>query len=186
MKSVKSLVAIALCLLVTSCGVIGGPAAGTAQSGTTDGQTSGAALKSLYGQYKTDNKVDLSNINNIISLAQLVNGIQGLKNVDDKSQFYTDFAAGLVLGSQNLVTEQTSTPVTGALSSLVSGTDLSAIAAAGLAAAAQSKQGQQVQSQIQETAGNVASTVSAISEKTAGVANTISTLSSIFGLIQGN
>ncbi len=185
MKAMKSFAAVAISLLLASCGVLGGTAATpAAQSGTTGGQASGAALKSLFGQYKADSKVDLTNINNIISLAQLVNGVQGLKDMDDKSQFYADFAAGLILGSQNLVTEQTSAPVTNALGSLVNGTDLSAIAAAGLAAAAQSQQAKQAQAQAQEAAGNVAEKVSAISEKTAGVANTLSTLSTIFSLFQ--
>lgn len=184
MKAAKSLAAVALCILFASCGVLGGSTAAGVQSGSTGGQTSGAALKSLYSQYKTDSKVDLSNINNIISLAQLVNGVQGLKNMDDKSQFYSDFAAGLILGSQSLVTEKTSMPVTGALSTLVNGTDLSAIAAAGLAAAAQTQKGKQAQSQVQQATGNVAGTVNAISEKTAGVANTLSTLGTIFSLFQ--
>ena len=174
----KSIFAVmAVCLMTTSCGMLGGAAAGSAASGSTNGQSSGAALKSLYSQYKSDGKVELSNINNIISLAQLANGIQGLKTQDDKSQFYADFAEGLILGSQNLVTQQTSKPVTNTLSSLVSGTDLSAIAAAGLAAAAQSKGAQQAQSQVSQGA-------STLSEKTAGVANTLSSLSTIFGLFQ--
>lgn len=184
-KMTRIFAAMAMSLLIASCGTVGTTATAPAeQSGTTGGQTAGAALKSLYGQYRTDSKVDLANMNNIISLAQLVNGVQGLKNVDDKSQFYSDFAAGLILGSQNLVTEQTSAPVTSALSTLVNGTDLKAIAAAGLAAAAQSQQAKQAQAQVQEAAGNVANKVEAISEKTAGVANTLSTLSSIFALFQ--
>lgn len=183
-KLLKSVALVALCALVASCGVLGGTAQGTAASGSVNGQNSGAALKSLYSQYKTDGKVDLTNLNNIISMAQLVNGIQGLKNLDDKSAFYSDFAAGLILGSNNLVTQQTSKPVTNTLGSLVSGTDLSAIAAAGLAAAAQSQQAQQAKQSATTAAGNVASTVNAISETTAGVSNTLSSLATIFGMFQ--
>ena len=189
-KILKSIAVVALCALTVSCGVLGG--AGNAQSGTVNGQSSGAALKSLYSQYKTDGKVDLTNLNNIISMAQLVNGIQGLKGLDDKSAFYTDFASGLILGSNNLVTQQTSKPVTNTLGSLVSGTDLSAIAAAGLAAVAQSQQAQQtqqqaaqVQQQAQTASGNVANTVAAISETTQGVSNTLSSLATIFSMFGG-
>ena len=82
---------MALLVFTTSCGVLGGGNA----NGSVNGQASGAALKSLYTQYKTDGRVDLTNLNNIISMAQLVNGIQGLKNVEEKSKFYGDFAAGL-------------------------------------------------------------------------------------------
>ena len=177
---------IALCVLTASCGVLG---MGGSNSGSANGQQSGAALKSLYSQYKSDGKVDLANLNNVISMAQLVNGIQGLKNVDDKSKFYGDFAAGLILGSNNLVTQQTSNPVTSTLQTLVKGTDLTAIAAAGLTAAAQSQQAQQVQ-QVQQTAttasNNVANTVQAISETTAGVTNTLSSLATIFSMFGGN
>lgn len=178
----KSIAAVlALSFLTVSCGILG---TGNSASGSVNGQSSGAALKTLYGQYKTDGKVDLNNISNIIALAQLANGIQGLNGVDDKSQFYTDFAEGLILGSGNLVTEKTSSPVTGALKSLVGGTDLSSIMSAGVAAAAQSKKAQKAKSQTQETVGNVAGAISELSEKTAGVASTLSSLNSIFGLVK--
>jgi hypothetical protein len=174
---------IALCVLTASCGVLG---MGGSNSGSANGQQSGAALKSLYSQYKSDGKVDLANLNNVISMAQLVNGIQGLKNVDDKSKFYGDFAAGLILGSNNLVTQQTSNPVTSTLQTLVQGTDLTAIAAAGLTAAAQSQQAQQVQQTATTASNNVANTVQAISETTAGVTNTLSSLATIFSMFGGN
>lgn len=182
-RKIFGFIAVAALLLSTvSCGVLG---LGGNSDGSVNGQTSGAALKSLYSQYKTDGKVDLANLNNVISMAQLVNGIQGLKNVDDKSKFYGDFAAGLILGSNNLVTQQTSNPVTSTLQGLVQGTDLTAIAAAGLAAAAQSKQGQQVQQTATTASNNVANTVQAISETTAGVTNTLSSLATIFNMFSG-
>ena len=183
-RKIFGFIAVAALLLSTvSCGVLG---LGGNSDGSVNGQTSGAALKSLYSQYKTDGKVDLANLNNVISMAQLVNGIQGLKNVDDKSKFYGDFAAGLILGSNNRVTQQTSNPVTSTLQGLVQGTDLTAIAAAGLAAAAQSKQGQQVQQTATTASNNVANTVQAISETTAGVTNTLSSLATIFNMFGGN
>ena len=183
-RKIFGFIAVAALLVSTvSCGVLG---MGGNSDGSVNGQTSGAALKSLYSQYKTDGKVDLANLNNVISIAQLVNGIQGLKNVDDKSKFYGDFAAGLILGSNNLVTQQTSNPVTSTLQGLVQGTDLTAIAAAGLAAAAQSKQGQQVQQTATTASNNVANTVQAISETTAGVTNTLSSLATIFNMFGGN
>jgi len=185
MRKIFGFIAVAAILMSTvSCSVLG--MGGGNSDGSVNGQTSGAALKSLYSQYKTDGKVDLANLNNVISMAQLVNGIQGLKNVDDKSKFYGDFAAGLILGSNNLVTQQTSNPVTSTLQGLVQGTDLTAIAAAGLAAAAQSKQGQQVQQTASTASSNVANTVQAISETTAGVTNTLSSLATIFNMFGGN
>lgn len=183
MKKISTILAVvAVCMLTASCGVLGMGSG----NGSTNGQQSGAALKSLYSQYKSDGKVDLANLNNIISMAQLVNGIQGLKDVDDKSKFYGDFATGLILGSNNLVTQQTSKPVTNTLQGLVQGTDLTAIAAAGLAAAAQSQQAQQAAQQTTTTTNNVTNTVQAISETTAGVSNTLSSLATIFSLFGGN
>ncbi|MBR5935901.1 MAG: hypothetical protein IKZ89_07095 [Bacteroidaceae bacterium] len=184
MRKIFGFIAVAALLVSTvSCGVLG--IGGSNSDGSVNGQASGAALKSLYSQYKTDGKVDLANLNNVISMAQLVNGIQGLKNVDDKSKFYGDFAAGLILGSNNLVTQQTSNPVTGTLQSLVQGTDLTAIAAAGLAAAAQTQQAKQVQQTATTASNNVANTVQAISETTAGVTNTLSSLATIFNMFGG-
>lgn len=189
-KFFSIILVVSLFVITSSCGILG---IGGNNTGTANGQASGAALKSLYSQYKTDGKVDLTNLNNIISMAQLVNNIQGLGSVDDKSKFYTDFASGLILGSNNLVTQQTSNPVTNTLQTLVSGTDLSAIAAAGIAAAAQSQQTQQAAAQTQQaatttatTTSNVANTVAAISETTAGVSNTLSSLATIFSLFGGN
>ena len=178
MRKITSLLAVmALFVLTSSCGVLGMGASG---SGSTNGQASGAALKSLYSQYKADGKVDLTNLNNVISMAQLANGIQGLKGIDDKSKFYADFATGLILGSNNLITQQTSNPVTNTLANLATGTDLTAIAAAGLAAATQNQQVQQAAT----ATSNVANTVQALTETTAGVTNTLSSLATIFNMFK--
>ena len=92
-------------------------------------------------------------------LSQLANGIQSLKGVDDKSAFYTDFAAGLILGSDNLVTKQTANPITNTLQTLANGTDLSAIAAAGVLAAAQNEQVSSAQQTVQQTTQSAQQTV---------------------------
>ena len=141
---------VAACLMTVSCGIFGiGTKTGSA---SVSGQASGAALKSLYSQYKTDGQIDVTNLNNIIMLAQLSNGIQGLKDVDDKSDFYSDFAQGLILGSDHLVTKKNANTITSTLQQLASGTDLSTIAAAGVFAAAETEQaGQQTSQAVQET-----------------------------------
>lgn len=99
----------------------------TVSAGTTNGQAAGAALKALYGQYKTDGKVDMSNLNNIINLATLANNIKQLKGQTDKSAFYKEFAAGLITGSNNLVTSKNSTSVMSGLTNLVNNVDLSGL-----------------------------------------------------------
>ena len=199
------LVCLAICLMTTSCGIFG---IGTKNgSASVSGQQSGAALKSLYSQYKTDGQIDVTNLNNIIMLAQLSNGIQGLKGVDDKSAFYNEFAEGLILGSDRLVTKNTASTVTSTLQSLATGTDLSTIAAAGVLAVAGAEQtGQQAtqstKQTVQETTQNaqqavqqtttqvqaaaqetVSEAVEMIEDATDEVSSTLSSLTSIFGLI---
>lgn len=184
----------AVCLMTSSCGIFG---IGTKNgSASVSGQASGAALKSLYSQYQTDGQIDITNLNNIIMLAQLSNGIQGLKGVDDKSEFYNEFAQGLILGSDRLVTKNTAGTVTNTLQSLVSGTDLSTIAAAGVLAVAGAEEAGQSTSQtaketVQETKTQVTAAaqetvseaVEMIEDATDEVSSTISSLTSIFGLL---
>lgn len=191
MKFKSFLVVAVACMFMSSCALLG--MGGATASGSVNGQASGAALKSLYSQYKTDGKVDMGNLTNIMNIVALTNGIQGLKGLDDKSSFYSDFATGLILGSQNLVTQQTAKPVTNTLGSLAS-TDLSGIlstaaAVSALTSATQSGQKAQqqviqpVQQPIQPTS-QVASALNSINETTTGVSNVISSLGTIFGMFQ--
>ena len=94
---------------------------------TSNGKQAGAALKSLYTQYKADGKMDMSNLTNIMNLATLANNVQGLKGQDNKTAFYKDFASGLILGSGNLVTQVNSEAVVEGLTGLVENVDLSAL-----------------------------------------------------------
>lgn len=101
----------------------------TVSAATTNGRTAGVALKSLFTQYKADGKLDMGNINNLLNLTTLASNIQGLKGQTNKGAFYKDFAAGLVLGSNNLVNETNSTNVMNGLTNLVNNVDLSALTA---------------------------------------------------------
>jgi len=185
---------LAICFMTASCGILGvGTKSGSA---SVSGQASGAALKSLYSQYQTDGQIDITNLNNILMLAQLSNGIQGLKGVDDKSEFYSQFAQGLILGSDRLVTKNNANTITSTLQSLASGTDLSTIAAAGVIAAAGAEQTgekttQTAKQTVQETTTQVSTAaketvseaVEMIEDATDEVSSTISSLTSIFGLL---
>ena len=189
------LTCLAVCLMTVSCGILGiGAKSGSASA---SGQASGAALKSLYSQYKADGQIDVTNLSNIMMLSQLANGIQSLKGVDDKSAFYTDFAAGLILGSDNLVTKQTANPITNTLQTLANGTDLSSIAAAGVLAAAQNDQVSSAQETVQQTTqaaqqttsqavsaaqGTVSEAVEVIEDAKDEVTSTIESLTSIFSM----
>ena len=96
---------------------------------TANGQAAGAALKSLYTQYKADGKLDMSNLTNGLNLTTLATNVKGLKGQSDKGTFYKDFASGLVLGSSNLVTSTNSTSVMSGLTNLVENVDLSGLTA---------------------------------------------------------
>lgn len=102
-------------------------AAETASTATVDGKAAGVALRALFTQYKADGKFDMGNLNNLLNLTSLANNIQGLKGQANKGTFYKDFASGLVMGSNNLVTEQNTTSVMDGLTNLVNNVDLSGL-----------------------------------------------------------
>ena len=91
----------------------------------SNGQTSGAALKALYSQYKADgNNLNMNNLQNMLNLASLATSVQGLKEAD--AAYKKEFAKGLVLGSTNLVTNNNSTSVLSSLTSFAN-MDLSSL-----------------------------------------------------------
>ena len=91
-------------------------AAETKSSAYSSGQTSGAALKALYSQYKADGKnLNMNNMQNMLNLASLATNVQGLKTAD--SDYKKEFVKGLILGSTNLVTNNNSTSVLSSLTS---------------------------------------------------------------------
>lgn len=97
----------------------------TETAATTNGKAAGAALRALYTQYKADGKLNISNLTNIANITTLASNVKGLKGLTDKSAFYKDFAAGIITGSNNLVTEDTSGSVMSGLTSLANNIDLS-------------------------------------------------------------
>ena len=101
----------------------------TVAPATSEGQAAGVALKALYGQYKTDGKLDMSNLTNLMNLAALATSVQNLKGQTDKTTFYKDFVKGLITGSNNLVNENNSTSIMSGLQNLVNNVDLSGITA---------------------------------------------------------
>ena len=122
----------------SSCGILsmtpGAPATGTpstnvsAVNGSANGQAAGAALKALYAQYKADgNKLNMTNLTNIVNLTTLANNVQGLKGMSNKTDFYKEFATGLVMGSNNLVSQSNSNSIMNGLQNLVNNVDLSGL-----------------------------------------------------------
>ena len=209
MKLSTIFAAAAAFMLATSCGIFG--TGSSTETPTGSGQASGAALRNLYTQYKADgNKVDMTNISNILNLATLSQAITELKDAGkvDKSDYVREFATGLILGSNNLVNQNNSTPVVSNLTNLA-GINLSSVTNAattllanGITAAATQAQTaqtqtaaaqQQAQTQAaaatQQAAATTAGTASAVSSAiaqvgaaTTEVSQAVNSLTSIFSL----
>ena len=211
MKLSTIFAAVAALVLATSCGIFGA-GNGTATP-TSNGQASGAALRNLYTQYKADgNKVDMTNLNNILNLATLSQAITELKDAGkvDKSDYVREFATGLILGSNNLVNQTNSTPVVSNLTN-IAGIDLSSVTSAatalianGITAAATQTQTaqaqaaaaqqqaaaqtaaaqQQAQTQTASAASTVTSALAQVSAASTEVSQAVNSLQTIFGLFK--
>ena len=169
---IKSLVLVALVTIVTfaSCGVLGS-SMGTSTA-SKSGHSSGVALRNLYSSYKESGSLDMTNMSTMLQLATLVNGVQSLKTTTDKSSFYTDFASGLIIGSNNLVNQSNSTNVMNTLTTM-SNLDLSATTSAASNAANNATQ-------------QVTPALSNIVTASENVGQAVSSLNSIFSLFGGN
>jgi len=133
---IKSLIAAfaAIIFTCTSCGVTGSTS--STANPTKNGTSVGTALLGLYTQYKTDGKLDLSNVTNLANLATIANNIGGLKDTASStaSSFLDLFKSGLIKGSTNLVNNANADSVINILTKL-SNTDLSSLTKAAAGAA---------------------------------------------------
>ncbi len=92
----------------------------TTSAAYTSGATAGKAINALYTQYKADGKLDLKNTTNLVEIGLLGASIVGLKDQTKDSDFYKSFSEGIVLGSAGLISDENSSTVTDALSSISS------------------------------------------------------------------
>lgn len=160
-------------VLATSCSMFNKSAstpandgAATATVATTDGQTAGSsaglALKNLYAAYVAGgNKLDMSNAANLLNIASLTSSISGLKTSD--SAYKKSFAKGLVLGSTNLVTTNTSTTVMDKLSTI-----------------AQTVAGSEAVSTATQKANTAATSAANVAQNASAIASSVSDILSIF------
>ena len=87
-----------------------------------NGNNAGAALLSLYTNYKAAGRLDLTNASNIQNILVIANNIKGLKEQKNT----TNFLSGLISGSKNLVNTGNATGALSALGNL-STLDLSSL-----------------------------------------------------------
>ena len=102
--------ALSISVLLSSCGSMGSASSSssalssTSSAQFTAGQNAGTALRNLYTQYKASGKFDYTNMNNMVSVMQLIAAAQSIKDAGKNTTAYKDFSKGLILGSVNLVT----------------------------------------------------------------------------------
>lgn len=163
-KVLSAIAALSLVVIMTaSCGLAGNLVSNS--SASANGSTTGGALTSLLAQYLKDGKLDTSNISNLINLATIASSIQGLKNQNTGSSILTDFASGLVTGSNNQISQTNSGTITNILATLANTVDLSSLAS------------------ILTRAGEVTEEEAAKVAKTEAVTTSASALDNIFKLM---
>ena len=98
MKLFKRIVlGVSALLLVSSCSIL----QGVSNSASSVGASTGSALSAIYNVIKAAGGIDLSNLTNIINIAQILTGAGSLSNA---TQSFTDeFATALINNSNNLV-----------------------------------------------------------------------------------
>lgn len=133
---------------------------------TSEGKAAGAALKALYAQYNVDGKINMGNMTNLINLATLASNVQSLKGQSDKGSFYKDFAAGLILGSDNLVTQNNSTTVMDGLTNLVNNVDMSGL--------------KDIATNVSNAAANTADKANTAVENATVIANSVTNILNLF------
>lgn len=152
MKLFKRIVlGVSALLLVSSCSIL----QGVSNSASSVGASTGSALSAIYNVIKAAGGIDLSNITNIINIAQILTGANSLTNA---TQSFTDeFATALINNSNNLVNTSN---VASVLSGLKSLNDLNTTAFSPSATKAYSNGTQQ----IQKNDKDVNATVNAITK----------------------
>ncbi len=90
-----------LAIATTSCSLL---KTGSGSSPSyTSGKSFGVSLMGLYGQFKKDGKVDMTNPANLGNLVTLAAATAVVKGQPVTSPAYKDFASGVVAGSGGLV-----------------------------------------------------------------------------------
>ncbi len=168
MKKLYNLIVLAvIAFAAVSCGSTAGIlGTSTSSSGVySAGQSVGSSIKNIYSQYKTDGKFDASNVNNLLNIATLAANYNTLKETEKSSQYYGDLIKGMIVGSSNLIQENTADQVKTGIVSSLSGVNLGTI----INSAAQS-------AQDSNTAKNVESAVTEVSK----ISNSLTNIFSIF------
>ena len=158
MKTTKIMIAlVAIATAMVSCGfgksatTSSTPATGTAQQTTAAavqmGKNAGSSLDMLTAQYKTDGKLDMSNLSNIANMLNLAAASQQLYANKSNSDYRKGFVNGMILNSIN-IDELNATTVTEALDELAEQTNIDALQEA-------AQKGEATAEEVKKTADSV-------------------------------
>ena len=117
MKNTVKLLAVCMVILsMVGCSSLFGT--GSNAAATSAGKSCGKAIATLYKEYKQQVKIDVSNPTALTSIVQIAAARNVLKDNKDDKEFLGAFTMGLVSGSNNLITNATSSNIINALLSL--------------------------------------------------------------------
>lgn len=94
-------------LAMTSCSALtgsGSSASSDTSAAKSSGKNTAAALVGLYGSYKTNNAINLSNASDIANALILANGYTAYRSNSNDPAYKKAFAAGMVAGGAGLIT----------------------------------------------------------------------------------
>jgi len=112
MKKIKIITLFLGALLLASCNdiknAVNDATSSDALAGTTVGTTCGSVVKTLYTQYKSAGKIDLTNSSTLLSVTELGPCVISLTNNKNNSDYLTAFTKALVIGSSGVITSSNS------------------------------------------------------------------------------
>ena len=117
MKKNKITILVITVLFIASCSSLSNIATSNAAA-TNAGSACGKVLLNLYTQYKSTGKVDMTNSTTLLNVVDLATYYKTLKAHGNDAAYKTAFAAGLVTGSNGVITASNSLSVVNKLLSI--------------------------------------------------------------------
>lgn len=105
MKKISILLLFAAVLSMVSCNTMS-DLANSESAATASGTSCGKLMSEMYSGYKTVGKVDLTNSNTLLNVIEMGGYYKTLKTHENDAAYKKAFAAGLVTGSNKLITTE--------------------------------------------------------------------------------
>ena len=124
-KLFTALAVIALMFSLQGCSLLNSAASSAAPTASSQAQSVGASLKTLYSNYKTNETLDITDLSTLIDMKTVVAGAQSYKTNSTDPDYYKSFASGIINGSDNLVNSDNVTSVLSSLKGVAESTSSS-------------------------------------------------------------